>query len=122
MKVLRIIIAVCLLVPAISAWGAENGRGEVLAVLRTPAGMTLTEEGLKSGRVRRYIDLTAESAGGKTVSIFDPLSLMNKDGYIFVFIVSDTKSSEQLAEDLKSDPNVVSASPNRKVGLPRPVK
>lgn len=122
MKALRIFLALCLLVPAISAWGAENKRGEVLAVLKTPAGMTLTEESLKSGRIRRYIDLTAESAGGKTASIFDSLSLTNKDGYIFVFIVSDSKSSEQLASDLKSDPNVVSASPNRKVGLPRPVR
>ena len=63
MKALRIFIALCLIVPAFSAWGAENKRGEVLAVLKTPAGMTLTEESLKSGRIRRYIDLTAESAG-----------------------------------------------------------
>ncbi len=117
MKALRIFIAICLIVPAISAWGAETKRGEVLAVLKTPAGMTLTEDSLKSGRVRKYIDLTAESAGGKTASIFDALSLMNKDGYIFVFIVSDAKTSEQLAADLKSDPNVVSASPNREVHM-----
>ena len=122
MKSLRIFLALCLIVPAFTAWGAENKRGEVLAVLKTPAGMTLTEESLKSGRIRRYIDLTAESAGGKTASIFDSLSLMNKDGHIFVFIVSDSKSSEQLASDLKSDPNVLSASPNRKVELVRPVR
>ena len=115
MKALRIFIALCLMVPAVSAWGAENKRGEVLAVLRTPAGMTLTEESLKSGRIRRYIDLTAESAGGKVASIYDSLSLVNKEGNIFVFIVSDRKTSEQLAADLKADPNVVSASPNRKV-------
>ncbi len=117
MKALRILIAICLIVPAVSALGAENKRGEVLAVLKTPAGMTLTEESLKSGRIRRYIDLTAESAGGKTSSIFDALTLTNKDGYIFVFIVSDGKTSEQLAADLKSDPNVVSASPNRQLHL-----
>ncbi|MBQ2615805.1 MAG: hypothetical protein IJF90_03005 [Synergistaceae bacterium] len=122
MKALRIFLALCLIVPAISAWGAENQRGEVLAVLKTPAGMTLTKESLKSGRVYKYIKLTADSAGAEVVSIFDSLSLMNKDGHIFVFMASDSKSSEQLASDLKSDPNVVSASPNRKVGLPRPVK
>ena len=122
MKALRIFLALCLIVPAISAWGAENQRGEVLAVLKTPAGMTLTKESLKSGRVYKYINLTADSAGAEVVSIFDSLSLMNKDGHIFVFMVSDSKSSEQLASDLKSDPNVVSASPNRKVGLPRPVR
>ena len=122
MKALRIFLALCLIVPAISAWGAENQRGEVLAVLKTPAGMTLTRESLKSGRVYKYINLTADSAGAEVVSIFDSLSLMNKDGHIFVFMASDSKSSEQLASDLKSDPNVVSASPNRKVGLPRPVR
>ena len=122
MKALRIFLTLCLIVPAISAWGAENQRGEVLAVLKTPAGMTLTKESLKSGRVYKYINLTADSAGAEVVSIFDSLSLMNKDRHIFVFMVSDSKSSEQLASDLKSDPNVVSASPNRKVGLPRPVR
>ncbi len=120
MKALRIIIAICLIVPAFSSWAAENKRGEVNAILKTPAGMTLTEESLKSGRIRRYIDLTAESAGGKTASIYDALTLANKDKYIFVFIVSDSKSSEQLAKDLKSDPNVVSASPNREVRLNLP--
>ena len=117
MKALRIIIAICLIAPAFSLWAAENKRGEVLAVLKTPAGMTLTEESLKSGRIRKYIDLTAESAGGKTASIFDALTLTNKDKYIFVFIVSDTKTSEQLAKDLKSDLNVLSASPNREVHM-----
>ncbi|MBR4197041.1 MAG: hypothetical protein IKQ95_10065 [Synergistaceae bacterium] len=117
MKVLRILIALCLIVPAFSAFGAETKRGEVLAVLKTPAGMTLTEESLKGGRIRKYIDITADSAGGKTASIFDALTLTNKDGYIFVFIVSDSKTSEQLASDLKSDPNVVSASPNRQLHM-----
>ena len=117
MKVLRILIAVCIIAQAFAAWGAENQRGEVLVVLKTPAGMTLNEESLKSGRIRRYIDLTAESAGAKVISIFDSLSLMNKEGNIFVFMASDSKTSEQLAEELKSDPNVLSASPNREVHL-----
>ena len=117
MKALRILIAVCIIAQAFAAWGAENQRGEVLVVLKTPAGMTLNEESLKSGRIRRYIDLTAESAGAKVISIFDSLSLMNKEGNIFVFMASDSKTSEQLAEELKSDPNVLSASPNREVHL-----
>ena len=113
MKALRILIAIFLIFPAISAWGAEN-RGEVLAVLKTPAGMPLTEESLKSGRVRQYIDLTAEEAGAKVISIFDSLSLTNNEGHIFVFMASDAKTSEELAKSLKEDPNVVSTSPNRK--------
>ena len=117
MKSLRILIAVCIIFSAVSAWCTEVERGEVLAVLRTPAGMELTEESLNSGRIRRYIDITADSAGGKVSGIFDALTLTNKDKYIFVFIVSDEKTSEQLAADLKTDPNVVSASPNRQMHL-----
>ena len=117
MKALRILTAVCMIFCAVSAWGTEAKRGEVLAVLKTPAGMELTEESLKSGRIRRYIEITADSAGGKVSGIFDSLTLMNKDKYIFVFIVSDEKTSEQLAADLKTDPNVVSASPNRQMHL-----
>lgn len=119
MRVLRMLAAVFLL--AGTAWGAEI-RGEVLAVLRTPDGMTLTEESLKSGDIRRYIDRTAGIAGAVTVSVFDSLSLMNKDGHIFVFMAADGKTSDELAAILKENPDVVSASPNRKVGLPRPVK
>ena len=117
MKALRILIAVCMIFGTVSAYGAEEKRGEVLAVLKTPAGMELTEESLKSGRIRKYIDITADSAGGKVSGIFDALTLTNKDKYIFVFIVSDEKTSEQLASDLKTDPNVVSASPNRQMHL-----
>ena len=117
MKVLRILIAVCMILWAFSVCGAEAKKGEVLAVLKTPAGMELTEESLKSGRIRRYIDITADSAGGKVAGIFDALTLTNKDKYIFVFIVSDEKTSEQLASDLKTYPNVVSASPNRQMHL-----
>ena len=117
MKALRILTAVCMIFCAVSAWGTEAKRGEVLAVLKTPAGMELTEESLKAGRIRRYIDITAEAAGGKTAEVFDALTLANKEGYIFVFIVSDGKSSEQLAADLKTDSNVVSASPNRQMHL-----
>lgn len=117
MKAVGILIAVCMILCAVPAFGAETQRGEVLAVLKTPAGMELTEESLKAGRIRRYIDLTADEAGGKTAGVFDALTLANKDKYIFVFIVSDVKTSEQLASDLKTDPNVVSASPNRKMHL-----
>lgn len=117
MKALRILTAVCMIFCAVSACAAEAERGEVLAVLKTPAGMELTEESLNSGRIRRYIDITADSAGGKVSGIFDALTLTNKDRYIFVFIVSDKKTSEQLAADLKTDPNVVSASPNRQMHL-----
>ncbi|MBQ6982278.1 MAG: hypothetical protein IJQ15_07615 [Synergistaceae bacterium] len=122
MKALRILIAIFLTVPALSAWCAENQGGEVLVVLRTPAGMTLTEESLESGSVRQYIELTAEEVGAKVISIFDSLSLANKDGHIFVFMSSDTKTSEELVSSLKEDPNVVSASPNRKARIMKPAR
>ncbi len=113
MRVLKVIVILCLIFTAISAAEAGNQKGEVLAVLRTPSGITLKEECLKDGKVRRYIDAIAESEDAKTAGVFDSLSLANKDGYIFVFFVSDTKTSEELAEALNKNPNVVSASPNR---------
>lgn len=119
MRALRIFLAVSMTLWLLSfpACGAAAKRGEVLAVLKTPAGMELTEESLKSGRIRRYIDLTTDEAGGKTAGVFEALTLANKERYIFVFIVSDEKTSEQLAEALKTDPNVVSVSPNRQMHL-----
>ncbi len=117
MRALRNLLAVCIILWLVCACGAEAKRGEVLAVLKTPAGMELTEESLKAGRIRRYIDLTAEEAGGRVAGVFDALTLTNKEGYIFVFIVADGKTSEQLAAALKTDPNVVSASENRQVHL-----
>ena len=115
MKLLALFMAViCFSFPAFSG---ETAKGEVLAILRTPQGMSLTEESLKNGEIRKYIDLTAASADARVVSIFDSLSLVNKKGNIFVFIASDKMTSEELASELKKNPSVVSASPNRKVYL-----
>ncbi len=113
MKMLKIIVIFGLIFMALSSTEADNPKAEVLAVLRTPAGMTLTEESLKDGQIRRYIEAVAESENAKVMGVFDSLSLANKDGNIFVFFVSDSKTSEELAEALKANPNVVSASPNR---------
>ena len=115
MKLLALFIAVmCFSFPAFSE---EAAKGEVLAILRTPPGMSLTEESLKNGAIRKYIEITAHSANARVVSIFDSISLLNKEGNIFVFIASDNMTSEELASALKEDPNVVSASPNREVFL-----
>lgn len=122
MKTLKlIIITVCIISTALSAFGAVGKssakRGEVIAVLKTPAGIALTEESLKNGAIRKYIEITAEAVGAEVANVFDSLSLMNREGNIFVFMVSDKMSSEELASALKADPNVVSASPNREVHL-----
>ena len=113
MKVLRIFFALCIVAQSFVAWGAENVRGEALAVLRLPAGMALTESSLKNGEARKFIESAAESAGGKVASVYDSLSLINKDGNIFAFIVSDTKTSDELIAALKAVSGVISASPNR---------
>ena len=113
MKALRIFIVLCVIAQTFAAWGASNAKGEALAVLRLPAGMQLTEESLKNGEARRFIEATAESAGGKVSGVYEALSLINKDGNIFAFIVSDVKTSDQLIAALKAVPGVISASPNR---------
>lgn len=113
MKVLRILVALFVIAQAFVAWGAENIKGEALAVLRLPAGMELTEESLKNGEARKFIESAADTAGGKVKGIYESLSLINKDGNIFAFIVSDSKTSDQLIAALKAVPGVISASPNR---------
>ena len=113
MKLLALFIAVMSF--SFPAFSGETAKGEVLAVLRTPQRMSLTEESLKDGEIRKYIDLTAASANARVVSIFDSISLLNREGNIFVFIASDKMTSEELASELKKNPNVVSASPNREI-------
>lgn len=120
MKLLKIFaLSLCVIISAfpVLSFACQNGRAEVLALLKTPAGMTLTKESLKDGAIRKYIEVTAHSAGAEVASIFDSLSLSNKDGNIFVFFVSDKMTSDELASILKEDPNVISASPNRKLQM-----
>ena len=69
MKLLALFMAVmCFSFPAFSG---ETAKGEVLAVLRTPQNMSLTEDSLKNGEIRKYIDLTAASADARVVSIWN---------------------------------------------------
>ncbi len=117
MKTLKIFAALCLIIQAFAVLAAGTKNGEVLAVLKAPAGIELTEQSLKDGNLRKFIEVTAESAGGKLAGMFDALSLVNEEGNIFVFIKSDRLTSHELASALKQDPNVVSASPNREVNL-----
>ena len=115
MKTIKIFLLLCLLIHAFPALSAQTTRGEVLAVFRTPEGMTLTEQSLKDGPIRKYLDTAAASSDAKISNMFDSFSLMNKEGNIFVFITSDTKTTEELIASLKANPNVISVSPNRQV-------
>ncbi len=115
MKTVKILLVLCLFIYALPALSAQTTRGEVLTVFRTPEGMTLTEQSLKDGPIRKYLDSVAASSDAKISNMFDSLSLMNKEGNIFVFITSDTKTTEELISSLKANPNVISASPNRQV-------
>ena len=100
---------------ALPALSAQTPKGEVLAIFKAPEGMTLTADSLKDGELRKYIEASALSADARVAGVYESLSLMNKEGNIFVFILSDTKTTEELIASLKANPNVVSASPNRQV-------
>ena len=113
MKTLKIFFAaIFLFVSALPAL-ADDG-AVVLAVFSAPEGMTMTAESIRGGEIRKYIDEIAASADARVVSVFEYLSLAGKDRKIFVSVASDTKTSEQLIADLKANPAVLSASPNRK--------
>ncbi|MDR1048486.1 MAG: S8 family serine peptidase [Synergistaceae bacterium] len=53
----------------------------------------------------------AEASGARLERVYEALSAHS--GYVFAFVRSDSKTTEQLIADLKSDPRVLSASPNR---------
>ncbi len=112
MKMLKVFFAaVFLFAAALPALADEETI--VLAVFIAPEGMTMTAESIRNGEIRRYIDEVAASADARVVSVFEYLSLAGKDRKIFVSVASDTKTSEQLIADLKANPAVLSASPNR---------
>ena len=115
MKTVKIFLVLFLLIQTVPALSAQTTKGEVLAVFRTPEGMALTEQSLKDGPIRKYLDSAAASSDAKISNVFDSLSLMNKEGNIIVFITSDAKTTEELISSLKANPNVISASPNRQV-------
>ncbi|MBQ6774234.1 MAG: S8 family serine peptidase [Synergistaceae bacterium] len=81
-----------------SAMSSSYKEGEVLAVFRVPEG--------SSARISEI----AGSINARVAETYETLSEL--DGKIFVLIKSDSKTTEELINELKNNPEVISVSPN----------
>ena len=89
------VLAVC---PA--AWPSEYVEGEVLAVFRVPEGVRASEAKISV-------------AGAEVSETYEALS--EAEGKSFVLIRSAVKTTQELIDELKQNPDVIAVSPNYKV-------
>ena len=98
-KVLALVVfAVLMVCPA--AWPSEYAEGEVLAVFRVPEGVRASEAKITV-------------AGAEVSETYEALS--EAEGKSFVLIRSGVKTTQQLIDELKQNPEVIAVSPNYKV-------
>ena len=87
--------------PALS--GNYYKDGEVLAVFRVPDGLQISESGARVANI-------AASVNAGIAENYETLSEV--DGQIFVLIRSENKTTQELIDSLKANPEVISVSPN----------
>ena len=91
--------------------------GEALVVLGYDTGRgVFTPESLARGAGMDYLDSVARGAGA-TVSRTYKARYVQARGKVFALVKSDTKTTTELIAELKKDPRVIAASPNRIVHL-----
>ncbi|MDR3255109.1 MAG: S8 family serine peptidase [Synergistaceae bacterium] len=101
-RVILIVFAL-LLSFAAAAFGAEYVEGEAIVMLRNGARAAGAD-------ARSYVSRVSRRAGAEEAVTYDALSA--ETGNIFALVKSETESTLSLIERLKSDPDVISASPN----------
>ncbi|GHV38142.1 hypothetical protein FACS1894187_16500 [Synergistales bacterium] len=107
-----IVFALVLSVVSVStADAAKYVEGEALVVLRNVTGQKLTMSSLSSSAGLSYVQSVANAAGAKAAATYHALS--ESAGEVLAHIKSDTKTTEELIAELKNNPNVISAQPNR---------
>lgn len=112
-KIVRSISAVFVLgLLAAGAFAGEYVEGEALVVFRAPEGVSVTAAGLRAcDEVHSSIVSAANSAGASVADVYEAVS--EADGKIFALVRSKTSTTEELIADLKRNPDVIAASPNR---------
>ena len=116
----KIFITLCMILAAFTgAFAAECMKGEALVVFKAAAGLEVNEQTLNDGQARKYIDGIAESADARIAAVYGALSVASGGQKILAYVVSDTKTTNELVNTLKADPRVLSASPNQQMHLNR---
>ena len=111
MKVLKFLLLSLFCCSA--AYAADYVQGEALVTFRAPSGLEVTEDSVINGEAREFIDGIAQSVGAEIAASYGTLSEASGDK-ILALLRSTTKTTEELIRDLKENPNVLSASPNRR--------
>jgi len=102
-KILLAVLIALLITP--SAMSATYKEGEVLAVFRVHEGAQVSSSSTQS----RISDI-AESLNASVAETYETLSEL--DGKVFVLIKSSSRTTEELIDALKNNPEVISVSPN----------
>lgn len=85
------------------SWSNEYREGEVLAVFRVP-------EGVNVSAASESVYDSVSVIGASVSESYETLSEI--EGKVIVLVRSDTMTTEELISSLKSNPNVISVSPN----------
>ena len=111
------VFLLCALTATCSAAFADTpaAPGEALVVLENPLTEPLTEEALASVEGRLYVAEVAESVGARVEKVYPSLS--EAGGTVFALFSAKGQTTEQLVEALKKRPEVLAASPNKRVRL-----
>lgn len=103
---------------AFGAWGeaaTDPGyiEGEALVVLRGELGEGVHTRAAVEASATKIAGITAKTAGASVKSVYTSMS--SGGGKVFALFKSDSKTTDQLIADLKANPDVLAASPNRVV-------
>lgn len=100
MKKVLVLVVFAVLMVCPAAWPSEYVEGEVLAVFRVSEGVRVSEAEI-------------HVAGAEVAETYETLSEL--EGKSFVLIRSQVKTTQELIDELKQNPDVISVSPNYKV-------
>lgn len=88
--------------------------GEVLVVFKAPEGVKVSVSGLAiGGELRASVSKAASEVDSEVLDVYETISEL--DGNIFVLLRSKSRTTEELINELKARPDVVSVSANYKV-------
>ncbi|MDO4787448.1 MAG: S8 family serine peptidase, partial [Fretibacterium sp.] len=87
--------------------------GEAIVLFRNVEGTRLTRASSLHGSVQYRLAAAAAASGARVVGTYGALSEAVND--VFALIRSENRTTEQLMESLRSNPNVLAISPNRPV-------
>ncbi|MBQ7577410.1 MAG: S8 family serine peptidase [Synergistaceae bacterium] len=103
----KILLSLFMLVLACSSSFA----GDALVVFKSPENQQVTISALKNGNLLASINAAVSSAGASVKNVYEYLS--EADNKIFVYVHSDSLSTDELIANFKARDDVIAASPNR---------